>query len=202
MSPEDVVNQALVIAGSPNRIGSFYDGTPESIMALDLWSQTRDRLLEEEEPDWATGDANLLLLKSAPNVNNNTAYYDPPLWSDQYPEVPWLYEYQYPDDCIETLQIKPQPYTVPIWKPRPNVFRLNYMGAARTILTNVPQAIIVYVRRVLSPDDWPDGFIWRVKIELAKQFEPLVSPEMHQRHRQQEAQANANPPGGYSQQGV
>ena len=123
-----------------------------------MWGQTRDKLLIEEQPEWAIGNAVLQLNKSAPNIVNNTAYYDPPEWTDQYPETPWLYEYLYPEDCLDPLQIKAQPYTIPVWKPRPNVHRANFMGSSRSVLTNVPNAILVYLKQVLDPGYLASGF--------------------------------------------
>lgn len=188
-TPEDVVNQALEIAGTNNRISSFYDGTREATLALDLWSTTRDQLLEAEAPDWSIANATLVLLKSAQNIVNYSANYDPPVWdATLYPQSPWLYEYQYPEDCIDPVQVKWQPSITPIWKPRPNTFRLNSSGLSRTILTNVPDAILVYVRRITDPNDWHDAFIFKMKVALAKQFEPTISP---QRARQEQADANA-----------
>lgn len=188
MTPEDVVNQALEIAGSKNRIGSFYDGTPEAILALDLWAQTRDALLEKEAPDWATAHKTLTLSKAAPNIINYTALYDPPTWDPSAPEAPWLYEYFYPDDCINALQIRPQPFLLPRWRPRAEPFRLNINAEGVTgILCNVPNAILTYIRRVLDPTLWRDQFVMKVKIELARQFEPVVAPHRMER-------ADANPP--------
>jgi hypothetical protein len=63
MTPEDVINNALDLVKMP-RIGSFYDGTPEAIHALDIYAQNRDLLFYTLEPYWAIDNIPLILTKS------------------------------------------------------------------------------------------------------------------------------------------
>jgi hypothetical protein len=163
---EDVYNQALDLVGRP-RIGSFYDGTPEAAIGLDIFGQTRDALLEAMRPDWSVQDVRLTLLSSAPEYSY---VYVP--WSTEYPDMPWLYEYATPADCLVPLAIKPAFDTIPVWRPRPVSFRAKANKAYRayTILTNQKDAILTCVSRVLDPDLWDNSFVEAAVEMLAKKL--------------------------------
>jgi hypothetical protein len=193
---EGICNQALDVIGYVKHIGNIYEGTKAATIALSAWGETRDELLITMKPDWAKRDIPLTLLKSAPRIVNNTADYTGVTWSDIYPEVPWLYEYAYPSDVVEVMQIKAPPQFLPQWRPRYIAFRLNYdAGAvnARTILTNQQGAILNYVSMVLDPNSWQTDFIGMMIMALAKKFHvPLGMPEPQQPRQQQQQQEGRN----------
>ena len=162
---EGIANQALDLIGYKRHIGNVYEGSAASVKVLDLWGQTRDELLIQMKPDWAKKDAPLTLLRTAPDQ------YDPITpWSSAYPPLPWKYEYGYPVDCVHDLQIKVTPWLFPIWRPRPMPYRLNYTTGIRTILTNEPSAILIYISNAFNPDDWEPDFIWMMVVTLAKKL--------------------------------
>lgn len=173
MQVETLINQALDAIGYKRHIGNIYEGTPAARCALDVYAQTRDTLLQTLQPDWAQFDATLAVLKQAPNIVNYSANYDSG-WNSSFPPIPWLYEYTYPDDCIQPLQIKNQVFFVPVWRPRAQPWRLNFDGDVRTILSNTPNAVLIYVRRVTNPDDWQNDFIQLFIGALAKQMQPAL----------------------------
>lgn len=188
-----ICNQALDVIGYPRHIGNLYDGTKAARIALNLWRQTRDALLSSTNPTWATRDASLVLLKSAPNIVNGTADYTDIAWSNSYPSMPWLYQYEYPADCLNPLQIKRNENFLPVWRPRYQPFRLNFDNSMRSILTNEPGAILIYTSRVLDPDDWHEDFQELMVMTLAKKFEAELAPQQAQMHRQQQqAQKDQN----------
>jgi hypothetical protein len=185
MTPEDVINNALDLARMP-RIGSFYDGTPEAIHALDIYAQNRDLLFYTLEPYWAIDNIPLVLTKSAPNIVNGAANYDSG-WSSAYPELPWLYEYLAPGDCIKPLQINRVPMFLPVWRPRTSLF--TYMSDADppVILTNTENATLSYVVRTLDPNLWRKDFTEKLIMALAAQFAPKQpQPQMNQQQRVQD----------------
>jgi hypothetical protein len=188
MTIETICNQALDLIGYKRHIGNIHEGSLAARVALDIWGQTRDHLLEVEEPDWAITDLLLGLNKSAPNIVNYTANYDNG-WNSNYPEIPWLYEYVYPTDCIKPLQIKSQVLFSPIWKPQPYTFRES---STRGILTNAPNAILVYIKRVLDPDDWDIMFTSKLIVALAKQFEPGLAPRPQRAPAKEQSNADAS----------
>lgn len=155
MSVESIVNQALDQIGHPRHIGNIWDGSPPARVALNLWAQTRDSLFVRFKPDWARKDSVLTLVKSAPGIAGGTAAYDLTPWSTAYPPLPWLYEYDSPDDCLYPLQIKSKSFFLPVWRPRAIPFR----HTSESILTNTPNAILTYIYPVLDPDTWESDFV-------------------------------------------
>jgi hypothetical protein len=169
MSIEGICNQALDLIGYPRHIGNIYEGTKAARVALGAWGRTRDLLLKTTNPDWARKDGTLVLSKSAPNIVNGTASYNG-AWTNALPPIPWLYEYLWPDDCVEPLRVKSTPATVPIWRPRPTQVRQMIDTSTHTILTNEPNAILVYIFKVTDPDLWHEDFQTLMVEALAKIF--------------------------------
>lgn len=188
---ESVCNEALDAIGYPRHIGNIYDGTKAARIALDNWGQTRNVLLQAQKPTWGRRDATLVLLKSAPGIINGTAVY-PGAWNNTYPELPWLYEYTFPTDCLEPLQIKSTPAQLPVWRPRYSPFRRAFDTPSNnfTILTNEPSAILTYIGVVKDPNDWQPDFIALMIAALAKIFQTELGklmPQPQQRGQQQNA---------------
>lgn len=171
---ETLVNEALDAIGYKRHLGNIYDGSPAARVALDVFGQTRDEMLQALQPDWSQFDAKLVLLKSAPNIVNYSANYADG-WLPTYPPIPWLYEYQYPDDCVQPLQIKDQVLFAPVWRPRANPWRLNFDGEMRTLLSNVRNPVLIYVRRVTDPNVWQNDFIALFIAALAKRLQPQLA---------------------------
>lgn len=193
MTIESICNQALDEIGYSRHIGNIYEGSKAARAFLNTWVETRDALLEKMQPDWAKRDAVLTLIKQAPSITNGMASYPYGGWTADYPPIPWLYEYQYPADCLTPLQIKESPIFLPVWRPRYNSSRTNYeiTGSARTILSNVANAVLIYVASVGNPDNWEHDFTELMIAALAKKIEAGLMPARPQR-QQQEAQQNAN----------
>lgn len=187
MTIEAVCNQAFDLIGYKRHIGSIWEGSLQARIALNHWAQTRDFFLHTLKPLWARKDQILVLVKSAPNIVNGTANYTGP-WNDTFPELPWLYEYRYPDDCVIPLQIKNTPLFLPEWRPRFESFRFNFDAdeAAHTVLTNAPDAILTYIARILEPENWHEDFVEIIVEALAKKFQAELAPTMP---RQQNADA-------------
>lgn len=178
MSIETIVNNALDLIGYPRHIGNIFEGSAAARVALDYWAQTRDTLLQQAAPDWATKNAPLVLLKSAPNIQGTAADYAGNPWSPSTnPPLPWLYEYTAPADMIEPLQIKGQTIFLPEWRPRANSFR-HVVTDTETILTNVPNAILVYIYRAIDVDLWQPDFQTLMIQTLAQRMAPEFGKNM------------------------
>lgn len=173
--PTDVVNGALVRLGRKNRIGNLYDGSRAAKAALDIFGQTRDELLRTRDWGFASHDDTLTLLKTAPVGGYSSAT----PWSATYPPVPWIYEYGYPTDCVKVRALKSQPALVPVFDPRPRVFRIADDTVAtvkrRVILTNVYQAICTYTRQVTDPLQWDVLFTEALCAALARRLAPVLA---------------------------
>lgn len=185
LSIEGICNQSLDFIGYPRHIGNIYEGSKAARMALDSWGEVRDLALSTTQPGWARADAALPLLKSAPQYA-----YDAGLpWTNAYPPIPWLFEYDIPDDCIVPLAVKPQPY-LPIYRPRYIPFRAqNGATNSYTILTNINPAILTYIKRVLDPNEWDLDFVELMVQGLAKRFHAGLGKPMPQPQEKQNANA-------------
>lgn len=187
-SIEAICNNALDEIGYKRHIGSIWEGTPAARVALDVFGQTRDELFHTLAPDWARGDAQLTLIRQAPSD-----YYQTTPWSSSFPPIPWKFEYAFPDDCVNPLQIKPNPTTLPLWRPRYIPFRLNNdpLTNANSILCNEPNAICLYTRQVLDVTLWHDDFTLIVIQSLAKKFAGAGLGTPQQAPKQEQRNANA-----------
>lgn len=173
LTPEAVCNAALDAIGYKRHIGSLWEGSPASRVALDVYSQTRATLLAQVRPEWARKDAVLTLLKSAPADGYQTTNWDPVT----NPAFPWLYEYAEPSDELVPLQIKPRPFTaLPLWRPRYVPFReaISTTTGNNVILTNQVNAVLTYIVDVTDPAKWHDTYTAAMISALAQQFQPLV----------------------------
>lgn len=170
----DVVNASLVQIGYKLLIANIYDGSAAAQKALTVYGQVRDDLLRQDDWDFAKGDVALVLLKSAPA---NMTYLTP--WTDQYPPLPWQFEYEYPDDCLKVRAVKPTPIFIFNPNPQPNVLQLendnSFSPARKVILCNVPDAILTYTRQVTNPSTWDAGFTTALVDKLGERLAPALT---------------------------
>lgn len=166
-SPADVVNLALERIGYKLRVANLYDGSEAASVALDLYGQTRDRLLRDGEWEFASTTIAATLLKQAPTPPN---YFDTPWDPVQHPPMPWRFEYEYPTDCLKVRIMK-----VPVGylfepSPLPTLMAIandkTYTPAKEVVLCNVPSALMVYTRQVTDPTTWPVDFTEAFAAEL------------------------------------
>lgn len=177
-SPADVVNLALQRIGYKGRVGNLYDGSAAANDALDIYAQTRDELLRQN--DWGFAERNLVLtlLKQAP-----AAYIPPTVWDPaQYPPPGWLFEYGYPGDCLKVRCVKAVPLFQPNFDPQPNVYSIandnTFVPPRKVILCNVPAAVLTYTGQVFEPSAWETDFVEAFAAALGRRLAPaLVSME-------------------------
>jgi hypothetical protein len=173
-SPADVLNLTLARIGYPGRIGNLYDGSKAAKKALDLYAQTRDQLMRQNDWGFAERNLNLVLLKSAPPGG----YIPPTTWSTAYPPLPWLFEYARPTDCLKIRAIKGVPLFLPVMDPQPVVFtEANDTVAPATgqvILCNVANAVLTYSGQVTDPTAWEPDFVEALSAELERPMALLL----------------------------
>lgn len=174
-SPADMVNLSLRRIGYKLRVGNLYDGSFAAKQALDIYAQTRDAVLAENDWDFAERNLSMTLLKSAPVGG----YIPPTVWSGTTnPPIGWLFEYAYPSDCLKVRVVKPTPLFVPNFDPQPNRFFLandNYFTPPqRVILCNVPSALLVYTGQITDPATWQPGFIESLASALGRRLVPTL----------------------------
>jgi hypothetical protein len=174
-SPADMINLSLRRIGYKLRVGSLYDGSNAAKTALDIYAQTRDAALVENDWDFAERNITMTLLKSAP-VNG---YVPPNVWNPATNPPPgYLFEYAYPSDSLKVRAVKPVPLFVVNFDPQPNRFFLandNYFTPTqKVILCDVPNANLVYTGQVTDPTVWEPGFIEALAAALGRRLVPSL----------------------------
>lgn len=170
-TPADVVNLALTRLGRSGRVGSLYEGSKEAKAALTVYSQTRDTILRGGNYAFSERNITANLLKFAP-----AGGYTPLRpWSGLTdPPPPWLYEYEYPSDCLQVRNIKPIPIFVMNFDPQPHTWVIEndqyFTPAKKVILTNVQSAQLVYTGQVTDPTNWEADFVEAFAAALARRI--------------------------------
>lgn len=168
-SPADVVNAALGRIGSKKRIGSIFEGSDASKAALDIYSQTRDEQLRLFDWGFAERDVALTLQKTAP-----VAGYGGNPWTSASPILPWIYQYEYPDDCLKVRSLRVTPVFVLEFDPAPVTFRVandaSFTPAQKVILANVANSICVYTAQVTDPTTWEPSFTESLIAAMARRL--------------------------------
>ena len=175
-SPADAVNIALRKIGYKLRVGSLYEGSLAAKNALDLYAQTRDQLLRQDDWGFAERNIQMTLLKSAP-VNG---YIPPVTWNPATnPPIPWKFEYQRPTDCLKIRSVKPTPLFVPNYDPQPHIFGeandTTLTPPAQVILCNVANALLVYTGQITDLTAWEADTIETFVDALAERLAPSLA---------------------------
>lgn len=181
---ESICNQALMVARRTRRIADIYEGSQESIISLELYAQARDELLDGDDWSFSRQVEPLVLLKGPPPAGG----YSPanPYVPGLYPYPGFLYEYQYPADCLDVRSISTPPGPMPDTFPIPQRFRVdndltpNLTGGppatgatgppAKVIYCNATDAIATYRARITDPTQFDVGFTAALVARLAERF--------------------------------
>lgn len=153
---EDILNSALRRVGYPTPIGQIMEGSRAARVALDFYAQTRDALFSEF--DWSFARQAVSLgnpIKTAPVGGYGANPWNPAT----NPPPPWIFEYAYPDNCINVRSVRPVPILIPEPMPRVNIFAQafdNLLGQ-KVVLTNLANAQAVITARVTDPNEWQDN---------------------------------------------
>lgn len=179
----DIMNQALRAAGVPKRIQDYYEGSDAARVALELFSQARDELLDLK--DWSFNrETSALTLLKGPPPNGGYSFANP--WTQFYPAPGWLYEYSYPVGAVDLRAILPSPIgPMPDNDPVPCVWRVDNDPTpiivpgdpptlsgpeAKVIYCNVTNALAVYRSRVTNPALFDPGYTAALVALLGKRF--------------------------------
>lgn len=182
-TPEQIINQALIEARRTRRIADIYEGSQEAVIALELYGQARDELLDLRDWSFSRRVTPLTLLKGPPP---NGGYGPSPgtPWSSIYPYPGFLYEYAYPADCVDVRAVIAPPQSMPDLDPLQELWRVDNDPTpivsgnppvasgppAKVIFTNQNSALIVYRARVTDPASFDVGFTSSLVALLAKRF--------------------------------
>ena len=171
VSIEMIINQALREVGYSPPIADLLEGSRASRIALTFFAQTRDELLDAHDWPFARRTLALTLLKGPPPPGG----YNPGQpWNTMFPLPGFLYEYSYPADCLNLNAIIPRPGAMFDLAPAAAVFRIDndnsFSPPQKVILTNVKNALGVYVASITDPDLWEPGFIKAYVAALKPKF--------------------------------
>jgi hypothetical protein len=157
--PEDFVNAALGRIGYKLRIGSFFDGSEASKLALDIYGQTRDQLLRLKDYDFAQKIAAAVVAPGA------------------VPTPIWQFQYLYPTDCVRLRDMYAPGYDTN--DPLPNRWTRDtaLIGGVMTeiIFANISPAMLVYTEQVTDPSLWDEGFGETMIASLARRLAPALA---------------------------
>lgn len=193
----DIANRALVAIAARSRIANFNENSPEAINVRLLFIPTRQALLRGAHWNFCRATAYLSLLKSAPGTPENPS--GAAAWTPAFPAPPWLYEYDYPNDCLAIRYITPQfnqggelgsqmfsipaIATIPYVGMTPQRFIVStdkIDGNDRTvILSNQQQAIGVYTRDITNPGLWDSRFQEAMSASLGSQLAMALSGNLN-----------------------
>lgn len=167
----DIVNLALTRVRHGPPVGSLYEGSRASRVALQIYGQTRDELFGILDWPFLRQDVSLgAAIKSAPVGGYGVSPWDP----NVNPPLPWQFEFAYPANCIEVRSVRPVPPILPEYNPQPNIFVTAFDTVLRTkvVLTNLPDAQAMITGRVTDPNEWLDSNFTEALVDaLAVQFE-------------------------------
>jgi hypothetical protein len=182
---EQVVNNALILAGRLERIGDIYQGSAESIVALEIYEQTRDELQRDRDWQFSRLVAPLVLLKGPPP---NVGYNPMAPWTNVYPAPGYLYEYTYPSNCLSLRAIIAPPAMMPDTDPLPSQWRIDtdnsYSPPVKVIMSNTTNAIAIYRAQIKQPTSWDAGFTKSLIEALADKFLKAFGDNINQQKEQ------------------
>lgn len=185
----DIVNRALAAIASRASVANLDENSNEARTARMLYAPTRDAMLRAAHWNFCRKTAYLSLLKAAPGTPENTS--TSTTWTPAMPAPPWLYEYDYPADCLMVRYITPQVETAgglatPIFSvpsygppmavgPTPVRFvvstdEITVGQPQNVILTNQQQAIGVYTAQITNPALWDAMFQEAMVAALGSRF--------------------------------
>ena len=150
MERETVVNNALEMAGIPTRIQSLWDGSPQALIARDLWEHVRDASLAIRPWEFARDYAALTE-------------------SELGPIHTWLYRWVRPTQAITILDVYSSTTSQYIVTPFRWVETYN-IDYGRDIFTDFDAARASMTRRVLDVADWSPEFTAVMIAGLAERF--------------------------------
>lgn len=172
-----ICNRALQAIGTRTSIASLTEQSVEARNCNLIYDDTRDEVLQMAYWNFAQKTAYLALLKSAPGTPTNASS-TASQWSTLFPAPPWLYQYEYPTDCIQMSKIVQQlqnyyvgtpfttggsngyPYMVGPGSPFKATTDEDTNGQQKNvILTNQYQAIGVYTMRITDPQLFGAQFV-------------------------------------------
>lgn len=144
----DVYNLALGHIGTSTTVSDDTERSPERVICARYWETCRDALLSYKDMRWGFATA------------------QEPLSDIGNPPSGWAYRYRYPNDCINALGIVEATGRTELQEALAP-FIVAYEAAGRVILTDAPQAVLSYTKRIDEVERWPAYFVEAMAYRLA-----------------------------------
>jgi hypothetical protein len=144
----DVYNMALGHIGVSSTVADELERSPERVICSRYWDTCRDALFSYRSMEWrfATATVALADIGGAPNG--------------------WEFRYRYPNDCVDAQGIIGPSGRVEAVEIRPK-FKVQYEADGRVILSDYPEAVLLYTKRVEEVERWPSYFVEAMAYRLA-----------------------------------
>lgn len=147
-SQVEIYNMALSNIGISETVANLEERSKARITCSRFWEIARDTALAQFPWSFATKFSTLALIGTPPRG--------------------WLYQYQYPNDCLKALYLTPagripRPMTI---DERPN-FRTASGDDGQVILSNEEAAELAYVVRIADEGRYPPLFVVALSWQLA-----------------------------------
>lgn len=133
----DICNRALQMAGARDTITSQADGSNEANNCALLFETLRKQIQGMAPWNFNRKTINMALLKVSPGAPGSPVT-SATQWTTGYPAPPWLYEYQYPSDCIQFRYLISQTNLNPTGVPIYSTPQYSY----DSLYGNMPQRFI------------------------------------------------------------
>lgn len=147
----DIFNMALSHIGITSTVADELERSPERITCSRFFDTCRDALLSYKDMDWNFARTRVVLA----DIGN--------------PPDGWSYQYRYPNDCINALAIEFPGMRYPAERNR-IPFQIVYEASGRAILTDQPEATLLYVKRLVEVERYPSPFVEALALRLAAQI--------------------------------
>lgn len=181
-----ICNMALSAIAAQATVASFTENSTEAQTCNLHYATTRDELLRSHDWNFARQQITLAIVRArygTPENPSNSA-------QSAQPPLPWNYEYAYPANCEKVQQILALTNTtatggIPLTTGPtgiPSFTRAKFVrfieagdtdtlgNDIRVILTNQPQAVLVFTKRIINPNLWDPGFVTAMIGRLASKL--------------------------------
>lgn len=144
----EIYNMALFHVGSTSKVASVDEQSMEAIVCSTFYPTALDALLAYKSADWGFATRSVQLA----DIGN--------------PPTNWLYRYTYPNDCVRAICIV-IPGTRNPMQGQEIPYDLQQGDVSLTIVTDMPQAELLYIARGLPAERLPSPVVMALSYQLA-----------------------------------
>ena len=144
----EIYNMALMHVGSTSKVASVDEQSMEAIACGTFYPTALDALLAYKSADWGFATKSVVLA----DIGN--------------PPTNWMFRYAYPNDCVRAVGIV-IPGTRNPMQGQEIPYDLHQGDSSLTIVTDQPEAELLYIARGLPAERLPSTFVMALSYQLA-----------------------------------